>query len=181
MKQSIVKYGNPVLRVKSRPVLRVDTAIRSLVKDLLATMYAYEGIGLAAEQIGRTESICVIDVLAAKAKSRREPEPEPPMPMPLVLINPTITKAEGEQVGPEGCLSFPDIYIDIRRAEQVQVAYMDLEGDMQTAEATGLLARAMQHEIDHLNGILFIDRMSPVQKIAIAGKLKRLKQETEAE
>jgi peptide deformylase len=129
-------------------------------------MYAENGVGLAAEQIGRTEAICVIDVPADQACGVK---------MPLVLINPVIVASEGEQVGQEGCLSFPDVYINVRRAERVEATYLDSEGNKQTVEATGLLSRAIQHELDHLNGVLLVDHMSPVQKVANAGKLKRLK------
>lgn len=95
--------------------------------------------------------------------------------MPLVLINPKIVESEGEQVGQEGCLSFPGIYINVKRFEKVSVQFLDLEGNLQMQEATGLLSRAVQHELDHLEGVLLVDRMSPVQKVANAGKLKRLK------
>jgi peptide deformylase len=163
---AIVKYGDAVLRQKATAVAEVDDAIRTLVDDMLASMYAENGVGLAAEQIGRTEAVCVIDVPVDQACGVK---------MPLVLINPEITAAEGEQVGQEGCLSFPDVYINVRRAERVEATYLDPEGNKQTVEATGLLSRAIQHETDHLNGVLLVDHMSPVQKVANAGKLKRLK------
>ncbi len=162
----IVKYGSPVLREKAAPVAVVDEAVRKLASDMLASMYAENGVGLAAEQIGRTEAVCVIDVPAEQTCGVR---------MPLVLINPQIMEAEGEQVGQEGCLSFPDVYINVRRAERVKATYLDTDGKAQAVEATGLLSRAIQHEIDHLNGVLLVDHMSPVQKVANAGKLKRLK------
>lgn len=162
----IVKYGSSVLREKATPVAAVDDAIRSLVSDMLASMYADNGVGLAAEQIGRTEAICVIDVPADQACGVK---------MPLVLINPKIVASAGEQVGQEGCLSFPDIYINVRRAERVEATYLDVEGKAQTVEAAGLLSRAIQHELDHLNGVLLVDHMSAVQKVANAGKLKRMK------
>jgi len=163
---AIVKYGSAVLREKATPVAEVDEAIRTLVGDMLASMYAKNGVGLAAEQIGRTEAVCVIDVPAEQACGVK---------MPLALINPRIEEAEGEQVGQEGCLSFPDVYINVRRAERVKATYLDPDGNAQAVEATGLLSRAIQHEIDHLNGVLLVDNMSPVQKVANAGKLKRMK------
>ena len=95
-------------------------------------------------------------------------------------MNPEITAADGEQCGDEGCLSFPEIYVKIRRAADVTAAYTDLDNRRQTVRATGLLARAIQHEIDHLNGVLLVDRMSMVQKAALAGKLKRLKKREQA-
>lgn len=162
----IVKFGHAVLREKATPVAVVDDGIRELVADMLASMYAENGVGLAAEQIGRTEAICVIDVPAEQACGVK---------MPLVLINPEIIESAGEQVGQEGCLSFPDIYINVKRAQCVKATYLDVEGREQTVDATGLLSRAIQHELDHLNGVLLVDRMSPVQKVANAGKLKRLK------
>ncbi|MDA0578166.1 MAG: peptide deformylase, partial [Verrucomicrobia bacterium] len=122
-----------------------------------------------------TEAMFVIDTQGPSPRADRDPEPEPPIPMPAVMINPRIETAEGEQVGNEGCLSFPEIYAKIRRAAKVRVTYMDLDGKTQSADVEGLLARAVQHELDHLNGVLFVDRMSVAQKVAIAGKLKRLK------
>ncbi len=162
----ILKYGAGILREKAEPVSEVNDEIRVLVKDMLASMYAAEGVGLAAEQIGRKEAIFVIDVPVEEACG---------VAMPLVLINPVIRELEGEQCGQEGCLSFPGIYIQVKRAEKVVVDYMDLDGQPATVEATGLLSRALQHEIDHLNGVLLIDNMSAVQKVAHAGKLKRMK------
>jgi len=163
---AIMKYGSPVLREKAVPVAVVGEAVRTLVSDMLASMYAENGVGLAAEQIGRTEAVCVIDVPAEQACGVK---------MPLALINPQIVEAEGEQVGQEGCLSFPDVYVNVRRAERVKASYLDTDGHPQTVDATGLLSRAIQHELDHLNGILLVDHMSPVQKVANAGKLKRMK------
>ncbi len=162
----IVKYGAEILREKAEPVPEVNDEIRALAKDMLASMYTAEGVGLAAEQIGRKEAICVIDVPVEEACG---------VAMPLVLINPVIRELEGEQCGQEGCLSFPGIYIQVKRAEKAVVDYLDLDGNAATVEATGLLSRALQHEIDHLNGVLLIDNMSAVQKVAHAGKLKRMK------
>ncbi len=179
MKRPLAFYGNPVLREQARPVATVDAAVRALADDLLDTMYASDGVGLAAEQIGRTERVCVVDVRPAKPVEGRPPEPEPPVPMPVVLVNPRILSQSGEQVGPEGCLSVPEIYVSIRRAAQVRVAYTDLDNQTQEFEAEGMLARAIQHEIDHLDGVLFVDRMSAAQRIGISGKLKRLKRKTE--
>lgn len=177
VKMDLTYYGNPVLRAKARHVETVDEGLRALASNMLQTMYASDGIGLAAEQVGRTESMCVIDLGAVKPRPGREVEPPSPVPMPLVLVNPEIVKMEGEQVGPEGCLSFPDVYATVRRAETVRVVYTDLENRRQEVDASGLLARALQHEIDHLNGVLLVDRMSMAQKVAVAGKLKRIKQQ----
>ena len=163
---NIVKYGAEVLRAKAVPVEKVDDGIRALVQDMLASMYAAEGVGLAAEQIGRTEAVLVIDVPKEDACG---------VPMPLVVINPVIRELEGEQCGQEGCLSFPGIYVQVKRAEKATVDYLDVDGKQVTIEATGLLSRALQHEVDHLNGVLLIDKMTAVQKVAHAGKLKRMK------
>ena len=165
----IVKFGNKVLRKKANPVLEINDDIRQLAADMLASMYADNGLGLAAEQIGRDEAICVIDVPKEAACG---------IAMPIILINPEVVATNGEQIGQEGCLSFPGIYVNVKRTEDATVSYMDPEGNPQTIETSGLLARAAQHEIDHLNGVLLVDHMSSVQKVANAGKLKRLKRET---
>ena len=170
----IVAYGQPVLREKAVPVKEVDDTIRTLAQDMLETMRAYNGIGLAAEQISRTESICVIDLTPADERDDFDSKDNPDVAMPLVLVNPVIVASAGEKVGQEGCLSFPDTYVDVRRAEEDTVKYLSLNNEPVEVSATGLLARAIQHEIDHLHGILIVDRMSATQKVTQAGKLKRL-------
>ncbi len=181
MKCSVLTFGDPALRQKSVPVEKVTDDIRRLARELLSTMYRSAGLGLAAEQIGQTESICVIDVPPDQDKSDETGLRENPMVgMPIILINPKILEMTGEQTGREGCLSFPDITVTIRRAKEVTVTFTDLDGRNQTLKVQGLLARAVQHEIDHLNGVLLVDRMSAVQRIAVAGKLRRLKKESEA-
>ena len=136
---------------------------------------AFEMFGLAAEQVGRREAMFVLDVPPADEDAG--PPSDPPVPMPLVLINPEIVERRGEQRGQEGCLSFPEIYVDVTRGFEVVARFMDLEGADHTITARGMLARAIQHELDHLNGVLLVDQMSPVQKVAVAGKLKRLKRQ----
>lgn len=169
-------YGNRVLRRKAQRVAGIDDGIRELVRDMLRTMYANQGAGLAAQQIGRTENLCVIDVRAPREDGGAPVDPEhPDLPMPLVMVNPEIQEREGACTAQEGCLSFPEIYVNITRAERVTVAFEDLEGVSRVAEVSGLLARAVQHELDHLNGVLIVDRMTSVQKVAVGGKLKRLK------
>jgi peptide deformylase len=163
---NIVKFGNSALRVKSGEIETVDDDIRQLAEDMLATMRTEDGIGLAAEQIGRSERICIIDVPKDHTCG---------VEMPLVLINPEIKDGEGELYEQEGCLSFPDIYVKVRRVENITAEYTDTAGKRQTVKAKGLLSRAIQHELDHLNGILLVDHMTSVQKVANAGKLKRLK------
>ena len=172
----VVTFGHEILRQKAVPVTEVTEGIRQLVRDMLESMYAAKGVGLAAEQVGHTESVCVIDVPhdAEKEACREE---NAAIPMPLVLINPKIIATEGKQRNEEGCLSFPDIGAPITRPDKVTVTYTDLNGAQQTVSARGLLSRAIQHEVDHLSGILLVDKMSPLQKIAVAGQLKRLQKQ----
>ena len=169
----IVTFGNEALRQKATPVTEVNDGIRKLAEDMQETMYAAKGLGLAAGQIGRTECLCVIDVpLDVEKEACREANAS--VAMPLVLINPEITAREGKQRNEEGCLSFPEIGAAVTRANQVTVTFTALTGERQTVTASGLLARAIQHEVDHLNGILLVDKMSPMQKLSVAGQLKRL-------
>ena len=172
----VVTFGHEILRQKAVPVAEITDAVRRLVQDMLESMYAAKGVGLAAEQVGRTESVCVIDVPhdAEKEACREE---NAAVPRPLVLINPEILATEGKQRNEEGCLSFPEIGAPITRADKVTVTYTDLAGARQTISARGLLSRAIQHEVDHLSGILLVDKMSPMQKIAVAGQLKRLQKQ----
>ena len=165
---TIVKYGHTALRKKAVRVEQVDAAIRELAQAMLSAMYAEKGVGLAAEQIGRDEAIFVLDIPADEAGG---------LDMPLVLINPEIVAMEGEQDGPEGCLSFPGIYVNVKRAETATVRFLDQDGKPRELVTHGLVARAVQHETDHLNGVLLVDRMSAVQKVANAGRLKRLKKD----
>lgn len=176
MNYKIHTYGSDILRKKSDRVKKVTEEIRKLARDMLTTMYASNGVGLAAEQIGRSECICVIDVSPPPGEDGL---PGTKVPMPLVLVNPEITRAEGESVEKEGCLSFPDIFVPVARPAEITVRYMDLDNRTCEVEADGLLARAIQHEMDHLNGVLLYDHMSAVQKIALAGKLRRLKKSNE--
>jgi len=174
MERDVVIVGDPVLREKAQPVTVFDASVGQLVDDLLQTMCAHKGLGLAAEQIGSTAAVCVID---AEGCIRGDEGAELPLgiPHPLVLVNPAIRELEGTQIGQEGCLSFPDVYVTIKRGDRVTVDYQDVTGASQSLVATGLLSRAIQHEIDHLRGVLFTDRMTPAQKVATAGKVKRLK------
>lgn len=169
----VVTFGHDVLRQKAVPVAEITEAVRQLVADMLESMYAAKGLGLAAEQVGRTESVCVIDVpLEVEKEACREANAA--IAMPLVMINPEIIATEGTQRNEEGCLSFPDIGAPITRADKVTVTFTDLSGARQTVTARGLLSRAIQHETDHLNGVLLVDKMSPMQKMSVAGQLKRL-------
>jgi len=170
----VVIYGQEILKQSAKAVGAVTAEVRELVASLLESMYAAKGVGLAAEQVGRTECICVIDV----PKDMEDPdcvEPNAAIPMPLVLIDPEITERKGALRRPEGCLSFPELYVEITRARMATFTYTNLEGQRISATAHGLLARAVQHEVDHLHGVLMVDRMSTAQRLANAGKLKRIR------
>jgi len=151
---------------------------------MLETMHAANGIGLAAQQIGQALQLTVLDVSQVEDRPSRmtlngQPVPDLETAMPLVLVNPMLRLSEETEIGSEGCLSFPEITADIERASSVEVEAETLEGETLRIEASGLLARALQHEIDHLNGILFIDRMSSAAKASHGSRLKRLQKETE--
>ena len=183
MKLPIVKYGNPVLRAKGRRIGKVDERIRGLAADMIETMHAANGVGLAAQQVGEALQLTVLDISEVEERPStlaiNGREVDPRASMPLVLLNPELT-LDGETVtGTEGCLSFPEINGEIDRAHAVELKAETLDGEAIEIEATGLLARALQHEVDHLNGILFIDRMSAVAKASLASRLKRLKKESQ--
>lgn len=167
------RYGERVLREKAVPVVAVDDSLRRLADDMLDTMRAAKGVGLAAEQVGRTERMCVIDVPAGCD----EPDVEAfnaPVAMPLRLWNPEIVAREGAVRDKEGCLSFPGVGGSVTRAEMVVCRYLDDWNRPQTIAARGYLARALQHEIDHLDGVLYVDRMTAVERLGCAAKLKKL-------
>jgi peptide deformylase len=182
MKLPIVKYGNAILRAKGKRIEQVDERIRSLVSDMLETMHASNGIGLAAQQVGAALQLTVLDISQVEDRPStmklNGTEVDPAGAMPLILLNPKIRLDEEVASGNEGCLSFPDITADIDRAISVEVEAETLDGETIRIEAAGLLARALQHEVDHLNGVLFIDRMSSVAKASLSSRLKRLQRET---
>lgn len=177
----IVRYGHPALRAKGKRIAQVDERIRALAADMLETMHESNGVGLAAQQIGEALQLTVIDVGAAEDQEStlklNGAEVDAKASMPLVLLNPELVLGEEKVVGLEGCLSFPEITADISRAGSVVALAETLDGKKIELEATGLLARALQHEVDHLHGVLFIDRMSAVAKVALRSRLKRLKKE----
>jgi peptide deformylase len=161
----LVIEPDPRLHIPSEPVIRVDDAIRNLLSDMLETMYAHEGIGLAAVQIGIHKRCVVVDV--AQREGRREP---------MKFINPEIVeKSEDPSVFLEGCLSFPDQYSEVERPERVTVRYLDEQGAEKTLEARGILATCLQHEIDHTNGIVFVDHISKLKRDMILRKLTKAK------
>jgi len=152
--------GDPVLRKPTKPVTTITDELRKLIADMFETMYAAEGIGLAAPQVGRTERLAVVDVEGAR----------------YVLINPSILSTEGEKdKAEEGCLSIPDIYGDVERPMTVTIRAMDENGDEYQATGSELLGRCIQHEIDHLDGKLFIDYLSPLKRRAAMTKWEKAK------
>jgi len=154
--------GSPVLRQRSEPVRTVDDDVRRLVDDLLETMYAAKGVGLAANQVGDGRRVAVIDVGAET-------------PDPLVLINPAIVdKTDETAVAEEGCLSIPELFGDVERPVSVVLEALDRDGRPYRIETVGYQARAIQHEIDHLDGVLFLDHLSAVKRGLLLAKWKRL-------
>ena len=181
---AIVKYGHPVLRQKGERIEKITPEIEQLVADMFDTMHSAAGVGLAAQQIGKALQLTVIDVRGVKDRpSTLELEGKPAdvkAYMPIVLLNPEIKPFGNPATGPEGCLSFPEIYADITRPESVDVIATNLKGEKFSFRAGGLLSRAVQHEFDHLNGILFIDRMSSETKSELKPQLDELQAATKA-
>ena len=178
----ILEYGDPILRAKGKPIDNIDDRIRELAANMIETMHAAKGVGLAAQQVGEALQLTVLDVSLVEDRPSTlkvdGKDVDPKAAMPLVLINPEIELYGLTETGVEGCLSFPEITGDIERAKSVIVRSQTLEGSTVEIEATGFLARAIQHEGDHLNGILFIDRMNSASKAALSSRLKRLQKET---
>ncbi len=163
--REILVAPDPRLKVKARPVAKVDDNIRRLMDDMLETMYAAPGIGLAAPQIGEAVRVIVVDVA-------REGEPR----QPLRLANPEIIWASEERVPcEEGCLSLPDQFAEVVRPAEVKVRYLDHENEIREIHAKGLLAVCLQHEMDHLDGVLFVDHLSALRRNMILRKLAKLK------
>jgi len=161
---SIVKYGDSVLETKCAPVTNFGSPeLRKLVVDMFETMYVARGVGLAAPQVGVGRQLTVIDTSSGEDPSKQ-----------LVLINPTIVKREGSQIGEEGCLSIPGFREDVRRSAHVVVQAKDVDGNDIEVAGEELLARALQHEIDHLHGILFLNHLSPLKRELIRRKIKKL-------
>jgi peptide deformylase len=161
----IITAPDPRLKAKARPVAAVDDKVRRLMDDMLETMYHAIGIGLAAPQVGVTSRVLVADVA-------REGE----APQPLKLANPEILWRSQEQIASsEGCLSLPEHYADVTRSAKVRLRYLDHQNEVREFEAEGLLATCLQHEIDHLDGILFVDHISPIKRSIILRKLAKAK------
>lgn len=178
----IVKYGHPALRKKGERIETITAEIKKLIADMFETMEASHGIGLAAQQIGIAKQLTVIDVRAVTDRpSTLELDGKPAEVdsiMPLVLINPEVTPVGEPIAGPEGCLSFPEVFADITRPGTVDVRALDAKGKPIAFRCGGLLARAVQHETDHLNGLLFIDRMDKQTKAELQPELDDLQAAT---
>jgi peptide deformylase len=178
----VVKYGDPVLRQRGAPIAKLDDALRRLVGDMFDTMYSAKGIGLAAQQVGQAVQLAVLDLRGVKDRPSQLWLQGHPADvdafMPLVLINPVIRPVGDPQEGPEGCLSFPEIYGEIVRPSEVEVSALNERGESFEFRAGGLLSRAIQHEVDHLNGLLFIDRMSTTVRNEVREEVDQLQAET---
>lgn len=180
----VTRYGEAVLRQVGEPVVVFDAALEKLAADMIETMYAAEGIGLAAQQIGLARQMCVVDLslieeedLDYELDGRRTPID---LIMPMALINPVVTVLPGTTLAAEeGCLSFPAIRADIPRAQVIQVSFQDVKGVRHELRCAGWFARVVQHEVDHLNGILFIDHLDRRTLRLLEPRLKRLKERVE--
>ena len=159
----ILKYGAPELRTVSKKVESFDGELEKVVRNLFDTMYGSPGIGLAAAQIGLNIQLATIDLSVGEDADKR-----------IVLCNPEIISVEGEQKSDEGCLSIPDFTDTVTRPEKITVRGLDMHGEELTIEAEGLLARCLSHEIDHMNGVLFIDHLSSLKRTLIRNKIKKL-------
>lgn len=166
-KKKIVTYGDPILRKKTARIKDITDDVIVIANDMIDTMLAAPGIGLAANQVGIDKQIIVVDL---KVKSPDE--------KPIAIINPKIVYSEGEDVAEEGCLSFPEINIDVRRATKINVQGIGLDGKKIEFEETGIVARVFQHEIDHINGILFIDHINFVKKQLLRKDLRKIEDMT---
>jgi len=158
----IVKYGNPILTAKAEEIKNLDKYIEELAQNMVQTMYAAPGLGLAAPQVNESKRLMTIDLSVGENSQNL-----------IILINPELISQEGESISEEGCLSVPDINEKVVRPSRIIVRGIDLKGNEKTIEAEGLLARVFCHEIDHINGKLFIDRLSSLKKSLIKKKLKK--------
>ena len=161
----IIKAPDPRLKLIAKPVEKVDDSLRKFIDDMFETMYDADGIGLAATQVGDLRRVLILDI--AQKENKRDP---------MVYINPEITwQSEELNTYTEGCLSFPEHYADVNRPKEIKVKYLDREGNQHEVHADGLLATALQHEIDHLNGKVFVDYIQPMKRDIILRKLKKEK------
>ena len=163
MIRPVLKYGASELETESSPITQFDDEIRSLAQDMLETMYAAPGIGLAAPQVGINLRLIVVDVSGGEEQGHQ-----------VILANPELTQQEGSQDGEEGCLSIPGFTAVVERPQSIVVSARDLDGNPRRIEADGLLARVLCHEVDHLDGILYLDRISLLKRDLIKRKIKKL-------
>jgi peptide deformylase len=161
-KRDVVTYPQATLRKKSTAIVEIGQDIRDLIRDMRETMYSSQGIGLAAPQVGVNQKVIVVDVTIYQPEQK-----------PFALINPEIVSGEGEVESTEGCLSVPGVLETIKRNEKVTVRGLSEEGEQVEIEATGMLAICLQHEIDHLNGMTIVERLSPIKRELVRKRLKK--------
>ena len=159
----IVKYGDPILETPGEPVTEFDDKLKKLVSNMFETMYAAPGVGLAAPQVGVSQRLYVMDCSGGKDPEQR-----------IAMINPVILRVEGDQTGEEGCLSFPDIFFSVKRSLRAVVGAQDVDGNEFEVDGLELTARCMLHETDHCDGIVFIDRTTPLKRELVKRKIKKL-------
>lgn len=163
MVRPIVKYGDPVLETPAEPVREFTAELKKLAEDMFESMYAHRGVGLAAPQVGVSKRLAVVDVSAGEDPQQR-----------FVMINPEVVETSGSQTGEEGCLSIPGFREDVTRPNRVKIRAQDLDGRWFEKDGEELLARAMLHEKDHLDGVLFLAHLSPLKRELIRRKIKKL-------
>ncbi len=162
----IYTFPNPILKQTAQPVTVFDDTLRETAASMLETMYASSGIGLASIQVGLPKQLVVVDIMAGS----EDPEDFEPR----VFVNPQIVERRGETISEEGCLSVTEFRAEVKRAEWIRLEYQDVEGTPQVLEADGLLAICIQHELDHLNGVLFIDHLPPIKQKMVKKRLSKL-------
>jgi peptide deformylase len=179
----IARYPAPVLRAKGKKITKITDEIRELAENMIDTMNDARGVGLAAQQVSVPIQLTVLDVTKSEDRPSTMSIDGKPVDldewMPMALLNPELVLGKERETGTEGCLSLPELTGEIDRAASVTATGQLLDGRRITFQATGLLARALQHEVDHLNGILFVDRMNSAAKLSVANKLKRMQREAQ--
>lgn len=183
MPLSIVHYNDPILRRKGNKVTDFDSALQSFAQEMIATMHEAGGIGLAAQQVGAAVQVCVVDLRASDADYEWQLDgghPPPEIFMPMVVVNPEVSVMPGAKAEAveEGCLSFPEIRGDVERMDRIEVRFQDERGTPHVLRCDGLLARCVQHEVDHLNGTLFIDRMDKKTRGGLDEVIRALAKQT---
>ena len=184
MSLRVTHFNEPILREAGKEIEVFDDTLAELCDEMVETMYENEGIGLAAQQIGRALQLCVIDVPQSRDSGFKftldGKSPPAELIMPMALINPKVEILPSvETVYEEGCLSFPGIHGNVKRPDKIRVTFKDHQGDSHVMECNGLLGRCVQHEVDHLNGVLFIDRMDEESLKSVDSKIRKLKKQTQ--